>query len=64
MELFVVTCDCEAVSAWADYLDAEADAAEHRAMDHEGSYHVETVTEQELPDFWFHNPGLSFNGVF
>ena len=64
MQLFVVTCDCETISVWTDYHDAEADAADHRAMDSESGYHVETVTEQELPDFWFNNPGMNVSGVF
>ena len=64
MQLFVVTCDCETVSVWADYSDAEAAASEAGAMDPECSYQVETVTEQELADFWFNNPQLNVSGVF
>ncbi len=64
MQLFTVTCDCETISVWTDYLNAETDAADHRAMDPENGYHVETVTEQELPDFWFNNPGMNVSGVF
>lgn len=64
MQLFVVTCDCETVSVWADYSDAEAAASEAGAMDAESSYQVETVTEQELPAFWSNNPGLYVSGVF
>lgn len=64
MQLFAVTCDCETVSVWTDYSDAEAAASEANAMDAESSYHVETVPEQNLPDFWFNNPGLYVNGVF
>jgi hypothetical protein len=64
MELFAVVCDCETISVWTDYIDAEADAGERRAMDFESSYHVETITERELPDFWLHNPQLFISSVF
>ena len=64
MQLFAVTCDCETVSVWTDYSDAEAAASEAGAMDAESSYQVETVLEQDLPDFWFNNPWLYVNGVF
>ena len=64
MQLFVVTCDCETVSVWADYSDAEAAASEAGAMDHEVSYVVETVYEEDLKAFWDNNPGLYVSGVF
>ncbi len=64
MQLFVVTCDCETVSVWADYSDAEAAASEAGAMDPEVSYQVETVNQRELLNFWDNNPEMYISGVF
>jgi hypothetical protein len=47
-----------AISVWQDYADAEAAAGEAGAMDPEAAYSVVEITEEELPDFWFYNPGL------
>ena len=64
MQLFVVTCDCETISVWADYFDAEAAASEAGAMDPEVSYQVETVNQRELLNFWDNNPEMYISGVF
>jgi hypothetical protein len=63
MELFAVHESGDGfpgyISVWHDYDDAYAAAGEAQAMDPEAFYSVNTITEEELQEFWFHNPHLS-----
>jgi hypothetical protein len=60
MQLFAVHCSQEGfISAWRNYDDAYAAACESYAMDPESYYSVETIEEEELQEFWFHNPQLN-----
>ena len=60
MQLFAVSkFEGDYVSVWRDYGDAYAAAGECQAMDPEVCYSVETIEEEELSDFWFHNPHLT-----
>jgi hypothetical protein len=59
MQLFAVHCSQEGfISTWRNYDDAYAAACEAYAMDPESYYSVETIEEEELHEFWFHNPQL------
>ena len=66
MQLFAVhesgECDCVFpgyISAWSNYDDAYAAAGEAQAMDPEAFYSVHTIEEDEVQQFWFHNPHLA-----